>query len=475
MISTFEFYPQVDFLSFDGGVLARGSLAKPSQSALRELSDVEEKVLSGRKSRITRGAGLSFSASHFGDGIVTVDNSRFSEIIEYDQETGLLEVQAGATLAHIYNYLKDIGRYLVVQPDYPAITLGGCIAVDVHGQNQPRDGNFRQQVHSLKLFHPSRGIVSASRVINNDIFELTCGGYGLTGHIVSAKLSTRALPSPLMALYRVPIDDILSVPELLVKAAEECEFAASWHDFSARGAAFGRGFLQIGKFISPDYNLNLAKRNASLPTYWPLESKSSKGKDSKGSIGSIGSIGSDLALYSLPFNRLVNVLYGGSNRFSTEPALRTMQECFFPSPKKRSLYYKAFGRAGFHESVLIVPIELFATFIQSLESWLDKNELAITMAEAKAFAGSQSLMRFEGGGICFTLNFPRCAAGASFIQYLDRLTIELGLIPYIVKDSRLPLAVVKHAYKQYDQFKAQLRGYDRERLYRSELSNRLEL
>jgi len=78
-------------------------------------------------------------------------------------------------------------------------------------------------------------------------------------------------------------------------------------------------------------------------------------------------------------------------------------------------------------------------------------------------------------GICFTLNFPRCAAGASFIQYLDRLTIELGLIPYIVKDSRLPLAVVKHAYKQYDQFKAQLRGYDRERLYRSELSNRLEL
>jgi hypothetical protein len=125
--------------------------------------------------------------------------------------------------------------------------------------------------------------------------------------------------------------------------------------------------------------------------------------------------------------------------------------------------------------VLIVPIELFAPFIKSLESWLDKNELAVTKAEAKAFAGSQSLMRFEGKGICFTLNFPHCAAGASFIQYLDRLTIELGLIPYIVKDSRLPLLVVKHAYKQYDQFRAQLRGYDRERLYRSELSNRLEL
>lgn len=466
MISTFELDSQVDFISFDGGVLARGSLVKPSQSALRELSDIEEKVLPGKKARITRGAGLSFAANHFGDGIATVDNSRFTEIIEYDPETGLLEVQAGATLAHIHNYLRDIGRYLVVQPDYPAITLGGCIAVDVHGRNQLRDGNFRQQVHSLKLFHPARGIVSASRAINNDIFELTCGGYGLTGHIISAKLQTRALPSTLMAIYRVPIDDLLAMPELLVKAAEECDFAASWHDFSARGAAFGRGFLLIGKFVSAEYNLSLAKRKASLPTYWPLSEQSRSHKSN---------LCTDLALYSLPFNRFVNVLYGGCNRFSSEPTLSAVKDCFFPARARRQFYYKLFGRAGFHESELIVPVEQFSAFMKAIEDWLDKNELAVTLAQAKAFRGSQSLLRFDGEGICFTLNFPRCAAGASFIEYLDRLTIELGLIPYIVKDSRLPLGVVKHTYPYYDQFKTQLRHYDRERLYRSELSKRLEL
>lgn len=469
MISTFELDPQVDFLSFDGGVLARGSLAKPSQSALRELSDIEEKVLFGKKARITRGAGLSFAASHFGDAVVTVDNSRFTEIIEYDPETGLLEVQAGATLAHIHNYLREIGRYLVIQPDYPAITLGGCIAVDVHGQNQFSDGNFRQQVHSLKLFHPARGIVSASRAVNSDIFELTCGGYGLTGNVISAKLQTRPLPSPLMALYRVALDDILAMPDLLFKAAAECDFAVSWHDFSARGAAFGRGFLLMGKFVSAEYKSSLAKRKATLPTYWPLKGPSCSltGRKSK--------INRDLALYSLPLNRFVNVLYGGCNRFATEPVLSTMQECFFPASKRRQLYYKLFGRAGFHESELIVPLEQFASFIKAIESWLDKNELAITLAAAKAFKGNQSLLRFEGSGVCFTLNFPRCAAGSGFIEYLDRLTVELGLLPYIVKDSRLPLGVVKHAYQDYDDFKTQLRRYDRERLYRSELSNRLEL
>lgn len=460
MISTFVLDSQVDFVSFDGGVLARGQLAKPSQSALRELSDIEEKVLSGKKARITRGAGLSCAASNFGDGITTVDNSRFTEILEFDSESGLLEVQAGATLAHIHNYLSEIGRYLVVQPDYPAITLGGCIAVDVHGKNQLKDGNFRHQVHSLKLFHPSRGIVSASRAINNDIFELTCGGYGLTGHIISAKLQTKALPSPLMALYRVPVDDILTMPELLVTAAEECDYAVSWHDFSARGAAFGRGFLLIGKFVSAQYDLRKASKSA-LPLYWPLDSHSRKGVD--------------LALYSLPLNRLVNVLYGGCNRFNTEPALSAVKDCLFSDRKKRELYYKMFGRAGFHESELIVPAEQFSLFIKSIENWLDKNELAVTLASAKAFRGSQSLLRFEGEGVCFTLNFPRCAAGNSFMQYLDALILELGLTPYIAKDSRLPLSVVTHAYPHYDDFKGRLRQYDRERLYRSQLSNRLEL
>ncbi len=390
MISTYVLDSQVDFLSFDGGILARGPLVKPSQSALRELSDIEEKVLSGKKTRITRGAGLSFAASSFGDGIVTVDNSRFTEIIEYDEETGLLEVQAGATIAHIYNYLSAIGRYLVVQPGYPAITLGGCIAVDVHGKNQLKDGNFRNQVHSIKLFHPARGIVSASKAINSDIFELTCGGYGLTGHIISAKLHTRPLPSPLMALYRVPVDDLEAIPELLVKASEECDFATTWHDFSATGAAFGRGFLLIGRFVNADFDLKKAQSNSSLPLYWALDAQSRKG--------------CDLALYSLPFNRLINVFYG-SVRSNTEPVLSAMKDSFFPECKRRQHYYKMFGRAGFHESELIVPLAKFSLFVQLIESWLDKNELAVTLAAAKAFKGNQSLLRFEGAGICFTLNF----------------------------------------------------------------------
>ncbi len=462
MAQTFDFKPQVDFLSFDGGVRARGSLVRPSQSALRELSDIEEKILGGKKARITYGAGLSFGAPHFGDDVVSIDNSRFTEIIGYDNENGLLEVQAGATMAHVFNFLVEKERYLVTQPGYPSITVGGCIAVDVHGKNQLRDGNFREQVQSLKLFHPSRGIVSASPEINKEIFDLTCGGYGLTGHIISAKIRTRSLVSSTMALYIIPLDDILDTPAYITKAAKENDFVVSWHDFSARGAEFGRGFLLVGKFVAGSENSSHgAGRAPQLPLYWPLDAHSRKGID--------------LAFYSLPFNRLVNVLYGGINRFSTEPRLITVQECLYPARTLRQLYYKMFGQAGFHESQMIVPLDRFAEFIAALKKWLDQNELAVTLASAKVFMGTQSLLRFDGDGICFALNFPRCEASGRFMLFLDQLTLDLGLTPYMVKDSRLPLAIVKKAYPQYDEFRERLRKFDRERLYRSELSRRLEL
>jgi decaprenylphospho-beta-D-ribofuranose 2-oxidase len=454
---TFDHKDQVDFLSFDGGVSARGSLVKPSQSALRELSDIEERVLSGKRPRITTGAGLSFGAPHFGSGVTTIDNSRFTEIIGYEDD-GLLEVQAGASMAHIFNFLADKGRYLVTQPGYPSITLGGCIAVDVHGKNQLRDGNFREQVHSLKLYHPSRGVISASQTINKDVFELTCGGYGLTGHIISAKIRTRSLISPFMALYIVPVDDILDTPLLIEKAARENDFVVSWHDFSARGAAFGRGFLLIGKFVADSGH---APSTKPLPVYWPLNAQTRKGID--------------LACYSLPFNRLINVLYGATNRQSNEVRLITVQECLYPARTLRQLYYKMFGKAGFHESQLIVPVDRFGDFVTAVKGWLDKNELAVTLASAKIFKGNQHLLQFDGDGVCFALNFPRCAASSEFLLFLDELTVALNLTPYLVKDSRLPLAVVRHSYKEFDLFKERLRSYDRDRLYRSELSQRLTL
>ena len=173
------------------------------------------------------GAGLSFASPQFGEDVTSIDHTAFTRVLSYEEDTGIVEVESGATMAHIYNFLIDKGRYIVTQPGYPSITIGGCIAVDVHGKNQMRDGNCTAQVASLKLYHPAYGIIEASPEVNKEVFELTCGGYGLTAHILSAKLKTKAITSRRMALIKLPFDDVSLTPLMLKECAKNNDFVVS--------------------------------------------------------------------------------------------------------------------------------------------------------------------------------------------------------------------------------------------------------
>ncbi|MBS1996739.1 MAG: FAD-binding oxidoreductase [Cyanobacteria bacterium SZAS LIN-2] len=443
------------FHSFDGGVTVQSVSGRPSELSLKGLSDMEEKLLAGRKLRIARGAGLNFSAASFAPNSVSVVMASFRNILGFDKEKGIIEVEAGATMGDIYNYLLDHNRYLLPQPGYPSITTGGCIAVDVHGKNQFKDGNFSDYVESVKLLHPAYGVIEVSERFNKEVFELTLGGYGLTGHILSAKLKTKVIPGAQMELSVDPIELLEQTPEMIEKAARHCDFTVSWHDLTGEGKAFGRGFLINGVFKKGSTGLSKLTEGHYVDS------------DNRSGLG--------LSFYSLPFTRLMNVMYSGLRTMRPEAKLVPIHECLYPSRRLRDMYYKMFGPQGFCECQMIVPVEHFEEYTAALRDWLSRHELPITLASGKFFHGQQKLLRFSGKGICFALNFPRTPAAAEFLLYLDQLAMKLDLIPYIAKDSRLPLEVVRHCYKDYDKFKERLRKYDRERLFSSEVSQRLGL
>ena len=84
----------------------------------------------------------------------------------------------------------------------------------------------------------------------------------------------------------------------------------------------------------------------------------------------------------------------------------------------------------------------------------------IVMASMKLFRGEQRLLRFEGDGVCVTLDLVRSAEAVRFLEVLDRLTLEVGGLPHIVKDSRLPAGVVARSYPGYEEFREQRRALD---------------
>ena len=86
-----------------------------------------------------------------------------------------------------------------------------------------------------------------------------------------------------------------------------------------------------------------------------------------------------------------------------------------------------------------------------------------------------SLARFDGGGLCLALDFPRDAGSGLLAADLDRLGMDLGVIPNASKDSRLPAEVAEAGLPGLEELRARLRSWDPERLYRSTLSERLGL
>ena len=405
---------------------------------------------------ISRGAGLSYSPASFSRSIPSLEHRYFNRMLDFDGPANILEVEAGVTLGQIYRFAAPRGLFLPVQPGHTRITVGGCIGADVHGKNQFRDGTFLNVVESLRLFHPSHGILELSRTSNPGIFFLTCGGYGLTGNILTARLRLAPVPSSRIVLKTLMIGSIGEFSGELAQAAAQNDIVYSWHDFTVHGKTFGRGVIVAGRFDG----------NGS-PTGLVLEEDRASSLDS-------ATRGLRFPFFNRLTTPLVNRLYYASYRLQPTERSISLYEFLFPV-RKKEMYFHLFGRRGFHECQIIVAARKFTSFVERIRERLESHPLAVALASGKLFQGHRELLRFTGDGICLALNFPRNQAGAEFAAFLDELMIEHNGWSNLIKDSRLSARVVDATYPECEQFRQRLRGFDPHRLYRSELSERLRL
>ena len=92
-----------------------------------------QQLFSNQRRVSVMGAGRSLVGAGFGKGVYVLQQSTEPPCIEFDQEERLLRVSASATVGQVYNLLIAEGFILTGFPSYPGVTIGGCIAANVHG------------------------------------------------------------------------------------------------------------------------------------------------------------------------------------------------------------------------------------------------------------------------------------------------------------------------------------------------------
>jgi hypothetical protein len=147
-------------------------------------------------SLLARGMGRSYGDSCLNAGNAVLLTRGMNRLVAFDEREGVLACEAGATLAEVIDFALPRGWYPPVVPGTRLVTLGGCVANDVHGKNHHTAGSFGNFVRELRLVRPRRGGVQESPVAcstasNPELFRATVGGLGLTGVIDVVELQLK--------------------------------------------------------------------------------------------------------------------------------------------------------------------------------------------------------------------------------------------------------------------------------------------
>src|SRR5262245_10379604 len=121
------------FASMDQQTIVVGEYAEPS--SYEQLGAI---IANGPV--IARGAGVSYVGASFGEGTRSIGTRQLNRVLDFDAHNRRITVEAGLSLGSLYDFLLPHHLYLAIQPGHPQITVGACVACNVHGKNPQRDG-----------------------------------------------------------------------------------------------------------------------------------------------------------------------------------------------------------------------------------------------------------------------------------------------------------------------------------------------
>lgn len=396
------------------------------------------------------GAGRSITGAFFGEDTCVIRLSEKNPTIELDSHSNIVRVSAAATVTQVYNYLIQRKRILKGLPSYPGVTVGGCIAANVHGQHHYREGCFGNHIVSLVLEHPAHGTREITRNEHSDLMDLTIGGFGLTGVIREAVIRVFPIHTDTLSVAITKFQSFLECYESLMADRQNVDYFHGWADLTrlstdCQKGFYFRGYCKNGRGISASMIPQEKHRKQHL--VWQPR------------------------LFTGFALKTINKIYYHSHT-KLPPNHKTLSDFIFPS-KNKLWYFSMFGKDGIIEHQVLVPHEAVQSYFQELNNTLIAQQPFIALCHMKLFRGKQKLLNFDGDGFCLAMHFKADDRSFRTLKRLDQINIEHGVITNIIKDSRVRGDVLKQQYSEFDEFLQKIHLYDPKRLIQNTISQKL--
>lgn len=368
---------------------------------------------------------------------------RLDRVLDADLEAGILRAEGGVRLGDLAQVLAPRGWLPPVMPGTGFATVGGAIAMDVHGKNHHHDGAFSAHVTHLTL-----GLPDGPREVTpaDPLFALTAGGLGQTGPILDATLRLKPVRGDVMMVTERRMDGLNAFCDAL--DASDAPYTVGWIDATATGDALGRGILEegeVGKGLVPP-----AKRGRRIPG------------DAPG------------AALSAPVVRAFNAAYLRRVPTRGRTVVRPIADYFFPLDKLHD-WNRLYGKHGFHQFQCVVPAAARPALRDMLER-IGKAALASPLAVLKRLGPGQGHpMSFPMAGYTLAVDLPNRPGAERLLGALNAVTAEAGGRVYLAKDSSLTAEQAWAMYPARADWAKAVNALDPDRHYETALVQRLRL
>jgi FAD/FMN-containing dehydrogenase len=365
---------------------------------------------------LPRGQGRSYGDVCLNPGGGLIDTRGLDRYISFDVESGLLQCEAGVTLADVIRLFLGQGWFPAVTPGTKFVTVGGAVANDVHGKNHHRVGSFGNIVTRISLLRSDGSLIECSPSVNSEWFAATVGGMGLTGLIVSVEFQLRRVANEWIVQESLPFRSIGEFLALSRVAEGERDYVVAWVDcFSGRKDQL-QGVLFSGDHADANCSRPVPRRpDLTVPFTPPISPLSASAV------------------------RVFNHLYRWSSTRSRGPRLVPCEPFFYPLDAVLH-WNRIYGPGGFQQYQCVIPPETEAAGLAEVFKEIRRAGLGSPLAVLKRFGTVRSpgLCSFPRPGTTLALDFPmREPATTQLFARLDQIVVDAGGRLYPAKDGNV--------------------------------------
>ncbi|MBL0703842.1 MAG: FAD-binding oxidoreductase [Sulfurospirillum sp.] len=375
---------------------------------------------------ICYGNGRSYGDSALGLHVIDMKQRDF--FINFNENEGLLHVQSGVLLCDILEAFVSRGWFLKVTPGTKLITIGGAIASDIHGKNHHKEGCFSQCVKEFNIMLENGEIVSCSKDERAELFRATCGGMGLTGVILDAKIYLKKINSQYIDQITIKTKNLKETFDAFEKYSDK-PYSVAWIDCLAKKNKLGKCLLMVGEFLDDGKLEYKKKKQLTIPFNFP-----------------------NFALNKWSV-KAFNWLYYGKAKTGVSHQKVDIDTFFYPLDAI-SHWNRIYGTNGFTQYQFILPkqesYEGLEEILKTISSSGKGSFLAVLKLYGKA---NENWLSFPIEGYSLALDFKIEKGLFELLDRLDEIVVKYKGRIYLTKDVRVKKETFEKGYPQIETFR----------------------